>query len=361
MKKSIVLTIITLLLLGLGGCRKELNSQKTKSTESLPSTTASTTNTQKKNTQVKVMDLEEIQKGNYQSVIGQWQAVAVNVNYFTGEGDVWLPPRQNKILEVSNTQIGNDNIKLTSNQLEVNGESLPVEFQVQDEELLVHADQGALRYGIYFYPKNVSMKSSDVEEILPKTINSNREHIAVYIHAGRIMTVYERVESKKDLAKMNHLENKGFAMDLSGITEGDFTTIAGTWKNNQNQTVKITKNKMEIADIGYLEEKVSAIIENMQLTIPEWTEADGTIQTRELIAGPGPKYDRILQVQNGYDGSDWHSWGFKGNIPFSPLYILVIPKNDSLNTIGQFSEDTLVIQATPSNFTSNAYYHRVAE
>ena len=41
------------------------------------------------------------------------------------------------------------------------------------------------------------MKSSDVEEILPKTINSNREHIAIYVHAGRTMTVYERVESKK--------------------------------------------------------------------------------------------------------------------------------------------------------------------
>ena len=361
MKKSIVLTIITLLLLGLGGCRKELNSQKTKSTESLPSTTVSTTNTQKKNTQVKVMDLEEIQKGNYQSVIGQWQAVAINVNYFDGEGYVWLPPRQSKELEVSDTQIVNGGIKLASNQLEVNGEAVPVEFQSQEEKLFAHANQGSLRYGIYFYPKNVSMKSSDVEEILPKTINSNREHIAIYVHAGRTMTVYERVESKKDLAKMNHLENKGFAMDLSGITEGDFTTIAGTWKNNQNQTVKITKNKMEIADIGYLEEKVSAIIENMQLTIPEWTEADGTIQTRELIAGPGPKYDRTLQVQNGYDGSDWDSWGFKGNIPFSPLYILAIPKNNVQNTVGQFSEDTLVIQATPSNFTSNAYYHRVAE
>lgn len=361
MKKRFTLTLIILLSLTLVGCRENSTSQQTKSTDSSQATAVSTTNSQEKTTQVKMMNMEEIQKGNYQSITGQWQAVAINVNYFDGEGYVWLPPRQSKELEVSDTQIVNGGIKLASNQLEVNGEAVPVEFQSQEEKLFVHANQGALRYGIYFYPKNVSINSGDDAEVLPKTIDPQREHIAVYIHAGRIMTVYERVESKKDLDKMNHIENKGFAMDLSGITEGDFSTIAGTWKNNQNQTVKITKNKMEIADIGYQEEKVSAIIENMQLTIPEWTEADGTIQTRELIAGPGQKYDRTLQVQKGHSDSDWNSWGFEGNIPFSPLYILVIPKNDSLNTIGQFSEDTLVIQATPSNFTSNAYYHRVSD
>lgn len=361
MKKRLTLTIIMLLSLTLFGCRENSTSQQTKSTDSSQATAVSTTNSQEKTTQVKMMNMEEIQKGNYQSITGQWQAVAINVNYFDGEGYVWLPPRQSKELEVSDTQIVNGGIKLASNQLEVNGEAVPVEFQSQEEKLFVHANQGALRYGIYFYPKNVSINSGDDAEVLPKTIDPQREHIAVYIHAGRIMTVYERVESKKDLDKMNHIENKGFAMDLSGITEGDFSTIAGTWKNNQNQTVKITKNKMEIADIGYQEEKVSAIIENMQLTIPEWTEADGTIQTRELIAGPGPKYDRTLQVQKGPSDSGWNSWGFKGNIPFSPLYILFIPKNDSRNTIGQFSEDTLVIQATPSNFISKAYYHRVSD
>lgn len=356
----------SILLLGmLTGCRQTKTSQTDSTNTQVNQTT--TSSTKEKKAQLKNMDLKEIQAGNYQSLNGKWQEVALNTNYHNQFGNIWTRPSGNATIEITDSSISTLGMKLEKEQLTYNEQQFPVTYQEQDGKLHVQAGEAVL-WDIDFCPRNVPIMQEDPDFPLPKTIDPTHEHIMIRTSAGPSISVLERVDNQKDIDKMQNLENAGFPMNVAEIIDGDFSTIVGTWKNELGETIEITKDKMVFSDIagGSQHAPGTVTAADLKVDIPKFNDEKGEPVLEPYIMGQyRPKYIQQLEVEQGqsYD----RKWGFVSPASQAPLYIAFFP-------VGFITVDgqTVKEEAITSFFTQSSInldyaalhgevYHRVTK
>lgn len=125
-RKGVYVATSILLLGMLTGCRQTKTSQTDSTNTQVNQTT--TSSMKEKKAQLKNMDLKEIQAGNYQSLNGKWQEVALNTNYHNQFGNIWIRPSGNTTIEITDSSISALGMKLEKEHLTYNEQRFPVTY-----------------------------------------------------------------------------------------------------------------------------------------------------------------------------------------------------------------------------------------
>ena len=226
LSKHVVVIVITILVtIGLAACSnsqsKQQDSNKTKATSTSSKNKSSHKNsvkqeskqasdkavnlqtskqTSQKNTDsepaskvgstIKQMDFSQIQQGNYESLLGNWQEVAVSGNHHDGTGSKWEASQGTDTLEITKDKLTNGSLTLQGNNLN-DGTARPIIFTQKDGYLNANlADQSvAVNYAVYFYPKGITM--SGFGDDMPASIDNSKNRIVIWTSNNSYTEVFQ--------------------------------------------------------------------------------------------------------------------------------------------------------------------------
>ncbi|GAJ26840.1 hypothetical protein JCM15457_1791 [Liquorilactobacillus sucicola DSM 21376 = JCM 15457] len=138
----------------------------------------------------KQMDFSQIQQGNYASLLGNWQEVAISGNHHDGTGSRWEESQGTDTLEITKDKLANGSLTLQGNSLN-DGTARPVTFTQKDGYLNANlADQSvAVNYAIYFYPKGIAM--SGFGDDVPASIDNSKNRIVIWTSNNSYTEVFQ--------------------------------------------------------------------------------------------------------------------------------------------------------------------------
>lgn len=304
----------------------------------------------------KQMDLSQIQNGDYGSLLGDWEEVAISMNGHDGKGSQWRKP-QGGTLTVSQNEITNGAITLIGDVLK-ESEEQAVTFQKEDY-LVANSSGGAVIYSVYFYPKGVALR--DFGEDIPERIKTDTDRIIIRSSSNSYVQVFEKKVTDKvneSSAKTTQsTEKKDLVMDIGQIETGDFSSINGIWKNERGAQLTVNDDQIEFSDVTGLDDP--AIITGLSLSIIDWNAPDGS---PALQVGRGgidvPRYDQELRTQttDGYVS-------LASTLPASVIYISFLPEGVTGDTQdGNSSQEKIISIATQNNPTlvnNEHVYYRI--
>ena len=79
------------------------------------------------------------------------------------------------------------------------------------------------------------------------------------------------------------------SMNLDEITTGDYSSIQGTWKSNEGETIVVKNNTIKMSAFKTMSGDAPATIKGLTINIPSQTDANGN-----------PK---VIEDDNDYKGS----------------------------------------------------------
>lgn len=146
--------------------------------------------TSKVESTTKQMDFSQIQQGNYESLLGIWQEVAVSGNHHDGTGSSWEVSQGTDTLEITKDELTNGSLTLQGGNLN-DGTARPVTFAQKDGYLSASlTDQSvAINYAIYFYPKGVVM--SNWGDDTPTSIDNSKNRIVIWTSNNSYTEVFQ--------------------------------------------------------------------------------------------------------------------------------------------------------------------------
>lgn len=182
-KYKLIIFACTILLIFQTGCGND----SSKSTV-LPTSTHDTKNTE--------MNLEQIQSGDYSSLLGTWKEIAYTDNMYDGRGLQWhmaTPERVSSTISVSP-----DKIKYNESVMIFQGNTLT---DADGSHLLSFFNDGTslsadlsdpytrINWNVSFYPKGVS---NNLEPNNGVKIDNTKNLIVVYYSGSELITVFEQ-------------------------------------------------------------------------------------------------------------------------------------------------------------------------
>jgi len=142
---------------------------------------------------VPAMNFEQIEEGNYTSLLGNWRQVAVGVNHQGGKGFSWVKLTSDYIvpLTITENEINfKDYVIYHGQTMDVKGErnARKLKFKTSKGSLEAYLknQEAAINYGLSFYPKNVSFiggnskPAADVKKDRIMMWSSNDSYTQVY-------------------------------------------------------------------------------------------------------------------------------------------------------------------------------------
>ncbi|MGR3741204.1 DUF6287 domain-containing protein [Companilactobacillus sp. DQM5] len=281
------------------------------------------------------MNVDQIQKGNYKSIVGDWKEVAVSVNHLDGKGSVWQAPSPEDSIAITADKVTNNSAQLVGSTMsDSENNSSNARFNMKNGHLNVVGTLGAHEYSIDFYPKNVSLDDMDgMKQGLPSTIDGTKEHITFWVGDQPYLQVYERqpkgsVNKDKSSSKMN----------LTQIQSDNYESLVGTWTNPADGKSMNITNKIMNRPAGLnISVNKGAIISG--------TEEDGV---PEVIAkGDMTENGAMLGTIGRFQ---------EGMSQMSPL--LFIPKGTKAGSVddSDMSKDRIILGGGQSGFADQAYY-----
>lgn len=133
------------------------------------------------------MNLTQIQTGNYSSLQGTWTEVAYAINGHDGNGYQWKVGA----LAAATLSVSNDKIALNGTAVVIQGNTLTdsagshhLLFENSGSSLeasLADADDVAINYGVYFYPKGVT---NDIQPNNDVKIDNTKNLIVIWSSSG---------------------------------------------------------------------------------------------------------------------------------------------------------------------------------
>ncbi|MGM0213249.1 DUF6287 domain-containing protein [Enterococcus sp. AZ109] len=374
MKKVFIVSCLLVSLGVISGCNNPDNTEVDNSASNTNVTTETSSAERKKetkrsdDTESETMDLTRIQNGDYSSLLGEWEEVAISLNRHDGNGNVWVPSQQTQLL-ISKDQLSNGSMTMQGNTLN-DGEDKTLTFSEEAGCLMADTSEGAIAWNLYFYPKGVVM--SGWGEDVPEAIDSSKDRIAIRTSNNSYLQVFQRNSSNtaenqtisSESAKTNESTEPAeqpkaqLSMNLNEIAVGNFTSISGTWQNGLGQTIVVGNQTMEFSDITALQNP--ATISGLKLTVPEWDSADGTPNMVPYIGHDNmiAEYDQQLVISN-LNGI----LSFRSELPGAALYISFLPKGIMGDIQGGYNENEKIValgtQNNPTAVQESYVYYKV--
>lgn len=266
---------------------------KTKQSSSLEESTTSsnmeqTSSSESSEVTEMSMDFAQIQQGDYSSLQGSWEEVAVSLNRHDGTGNTWIEG-QNEQIEISQNQIVDGNMTISGSVLH-DGENKNLSFRQADGYLAADSDDGAIIWNVYFYPKGVAL--ADWGEEIPETIDTSKERIVIRTSNNNYIQVFQKSDEAVSNLQPTASQNQ---MNLSEIKTGDYTSVEGSWVNARGATLEIANQRIILTDLtGYGE---GGTITGLRLDMPDSNGADGQPIVEEGQGGiVSPRYNPELRV-----------------------------------------------------------------
>jgi len=302
------------------------------------------------------MNLNEIGKGVYASIQGEWQEVATSANYHNGEGSVWQGPNSDDSLTVTSSSVSDNQITLEGTTLSDKNDSSERQIGTMTMEngaLSVTGDVRAASVSVYFCPKGVQLKNW--ENDMPVSVKIDTERIVIRTSNNSYVEVFER---KTTTANSNQPKP---TMNIGAIVSGDYTSLNGTWRNGEGKTIKVQNHQMSFSNFGIANSNTPGTITNLRMNIPSLNDSKGNPKRIEGFTGTlMPGYVQKLQADNSNGqakilGSD-SSAGSQYEVLFMPS-----GQNSNLNN-GDASKDRIVAMGTQNGIQGTPekkVYYRV--
>lgn len=299
------------------------------------------------------MEFRQIQHGDYSSLIGEWEEVAISLNRKDGKGDTWIAP-QGEELSISKNQITTSTVMIQGNVLN-DGIERALHFIEDDGHLEGNSIDDAITWGIYFYPEGVEMLNwGDT----PQSIDTDKDRIIIRTSNNNYVQVYQKESS--EIFNVEEELDKWKEMNFLELKNGDYSSINGIWKNGLGESIVIDNTKMEFTDVLALKDSGPGIgiVEGQKLIIPSWSAADGTPNRVPYISP-----DNMVDAYN----SELRISEFAGvlslssNMPGSIISISFLPSGVSGDIQGgDITKEKIISVGTQNNPTAvseeNIYY-----
>lgn len=161
--------------------------------EDVPETSASKQDKSSYSKANKVMNLEEIEEGNYSSFLGEWREVATSANHHDSTGDKWGPVNPEDRLTVTPSKVMDRQMTLEGRVLSDKYHSHEGIFQMENGALNLDGPVGAADVSFWFYPKGIPFVTWIDNSDIPSAIRTDTERIALRVSGNSYVQVYERV------------------------------------------------------------------------------------------------------------------------------------------------------------------------
>lgn len=344
----------------LTACNKTQTKSSESSTTKVSSSTAVSSTTEQSSTAsteaeaTKKMDLAQIKSGDFSSLLGDWQIVAVSLNRHDGTGDSWIDPRGDQ-LTVTETQLTSGNMTLSGNVLN-DGEDKSIVYSEKDGHLQADTQEGSIIWNLSFYPENVAMTGWGD---LPAAIDQTKERLVIRTSNNNYVQVFQRQDATDETVSSSaevEAEAPATTMDQAQIKTGDYSSITGTWQNGRGATIVVTSDTMEFSDISGHD--WPAKLTGLTLDIPSQNSPDGTPQQVNSLAGTTEAYKPQVRVAE----SDGYT-SMISSIPQAVISVAFLPSGvmGDLQSGAVDQEKIIAIgtQNTPTAVPEDVVYYKV--
>ena len=123
------------------------------------------------------MALDEIKTGNYQSLLGDWQEVAVSFNRHDGKGNIWESGSRGDGLTITANQIKNGPMTIIGNTLNDGTDSHKLTFGDKAGYLTADTNDAAVIWNVSVYPKGVALTNWGAD--VPTTVDENKDRLII--------------------------------------------------------------------------------------------------------------------------------------------------------------------------------------
>ena len=137
------------------------------------------------------MNFQQIEKGDFTTLMGSWREVAEGANHYRGQGFQWEPHPFNRPLSISKNELKDYQMTLSGNHpasaimLTTNRKSGKATIN-ETNTLNLDAAVGVLNWQITFCPKNVAVPGG------PDGLDKRKEHIEIHTSNNDFDEIFER-------------------------------------------------------------------------------------------------------------------------------------------------------------------------
>ncbi|MHC9537827.1 DUF6287 domain-containing protein [Dellaglioa sp. BT-FLS60] len=285
------------------------------------------------------MNLSQIQQGNYTSLLGNWEEVAVSTNHQNGEGSTWSAGVGEKLSVKASEIIDGSAMKLQGNTLIDNNGNVALKFKEQNGYLTADSDDqmATILWNVSFYPKGVAMANTG--DSAPTSIDNSKDRVVIWTSNNSYQQVFEKNKESASTTKtsMKTSSTDTVKMDTNKIEAGNYSSIKGTWKNKRGHTINVTDNVMKFTDITGFNQ--AGNIKHLTVNIPEYNLANGKPELAGLYkSGDETKYKKELKATMTDEVLK-----LKGVVDRSGLNILFLPSGKMGDLLaGSIDKDKIV-------------------
>lgn len=280
---------------------------------------------------VQSMNFDQIQQGDYSSLQGTWTETMHSVN----KSDQ-IVKGGTDTLTVSNGSLTNGTTKIHNQVLTDTAGDHDIVFNAKADVLVANlADENvAINWKVKFYPKGTTNQYRTDGE----TTKNSQNLIVIWTSNNSYTEVFAQTSNKVPDEKPKTVET---GLNLSQISKNNFSSMAGTWKNNHDGKTIVVTNKIMKAPAGSnVAWSTGAVLSGAEHNgYPDVITA-GKITNGYIQGGIGTFHAKILGAS------------------FDPLAI--IPKNVKLSNSddSDYTRDRLILGGGQGGTGTQAYYRQ---
>lgn len=191
-------------------------------------TTQTTSSTDNKKAEEKTMNFEEIKKGDFTSLVGDWYQFAYGYNPKNSQGYLEFLGG-NTEFKITPTSVEIPEMKLTKNEIQTNAGNQKVTYKEMARSLSVGLVEDApINWNITFYP----IGTTSEYKINPEDTTNKSEIIKIWSSNMGSTTILARGKKKK--------EPKVIPLNINDLIDGYNDSLVGLWNNGKGQLMEVT-------------------------------------------------------------------------------------------------------------------------
>lgn len=275
------------------------------------------------------MNFEQIKKGDYTSIQGDWEEVEVRHRAY-GPGMIAEKAKTGVNLQITEDTIRTDGLVLVGDKLTTSNNNYEMEYAENKNALVssvVNEDKVAINWSITFYPKGTTSEYRNDDNSETNTENL----IVIWTSNNQYTQVFAPKPDKISLKKTS--------INLSQIANNDFSSLQGLWRNkNTKETMSITNQTQNRPEGSNVYSTVGVIIAKSYRRGYPQVITSGEIKNGYIQGAIGSFDPEILMS------------------PFTPL--IIVPKGIKISDTddSDVSQDRMIVGGGQGGYATQAYY-----
>ncbi|WP_125605863.1 DUF6287 domain-containing protein [Lapidilactobacillus bayanensis] len=189
---------------------------------------------------VATMNLNQIQRGDYSSLLGNWQIIATAANYRGSKGYLWNYGGKTT-LAVTKDMISQEGLSLQSNILQDDNGQHAINFTQQDGCLRMGIDESqAINWIVTFIPKGTTFDWAEQYRINNHVKIGNTKNLIVIWTSNNSFTQVFAESPATQSAKTASTAS----LNLNQIATNNFSSLVGIWRNATNGKTIVVTNRI---------------------------------------------------------------------------------------------------------------------